>query len=122
MTDQHLKKDDKDYWLCPLCGRALIYDSDPRRLYCDTYNDVYPGRRWGHYDHHVNALNEITYAALIPPFYITWNTTSHHLRVQQLIGDPEHPNDAKDILEQPDTPYEDVLKMYARLKNLKVFS
>lgn len=119
MTDQHLKKNDQDYWLCPLCGRALIYDQDPRKLYCDTYTNVYPGRRWGHYDHQVNALNEITYTALVPPFYITWNTFSHHMRVDQLGPTAAT---STNILTRDDVPYEDVLKMYERLKNLKAFS
>lgn len=125
MDDHHLRKNDNDYWLCPLCGHALIYDSDPRDIYCPKFVDVQKtspgsGVRWNHFDiFNLDIKNHVRWVAVIPPFYVSWDQTTRHAIIKRI-----DPADASL------TPFhefftdseEEILRLYKRLNNLKVFA
>lgn len=131
MIDEHLRKNDNDYWLCPLCGHALIYDTNPDELYCPKMVDVHKessgsGIRWNHFDIQITKQgpqkDEHRYVAVIPPFYITWYKESGKLFVSQ-FGTQKADWRMHEIIKYDENyPEEDLLKLYTRLTNLRVFA
>ena len=84
--------------------------------------DVHAGVRWGHYDHQgPNCLGEMSYVAIIPPFYVCWNETTHNMRLAKFGSHRDDWRDLEDI-EDRTVSYEELLKFYQRLTNLRVFT
>lgn len=131
MIDEHLKKNEYDYWLCPLCGHALIYDTNPEELYCPKFVDVHKsstgsGIRWNHFDIQPQKQGPLKgqqrWVAVIPPFYISWYKESGKLYLSQ-FGTHKEDWRMNDILKyESDYSEEDLLKLYKRLENLKAFT
>lgn len=128
--DQHLRKNENDYWLCPLCGHALIYDSNPDELYCPKMVDVQRGDtggiRWNHFDIQPCKdgpnKGQTRWVAVIPPFYVSWYKETGILFVKQ-FGTHKEDWRMQDILDcRLGFSEEDLLKLYKRLNNLKVFA
>lgn len=131
MIDEHLRKNENDYWLCPLCNHALIYDSNPEELYCPKMVDVHKessgsGIRWNHFDMQKSNRGPYTgqfrWVAVIPPFYVSWYKDSGMLFVSQF---GTHKDDWRmhDIIKQESGfTEEDLLKLYKRLEKLKAFA
>lgn len=120
--DTHLSKNVNEYWLCPLCGHALIYEEDPVKLYCPTYTNVHEGVRWCHYDHQPNDKNEVRYIAIIPPFYVQWNSTTNELVIKTFGNYRDDWRQTKDLLTKENVSHDELLNTYERLKKLKVFT
>ncbi len=130
MDDQHLRKNDQDYYLCPLCGHALIYDSNPEEPYCPKMVDVHKtdsgGIRWNHFNIQITKdgpqKGQHRYIAVIPPFYVSWYQESQTLYVSQFGTQKEDWRMHTILQYQAPYPEEDLLKLYKRLENLKAFA
>jgi hypothetical protein len=130
MISECLRKNELNYWLCPLCDHALIPSKSlsnlEEELYCPKMVDVHSGTRWVHFGIQ-KALNgpqrgQLSYVAVIPPFYVSWYKESGTLFVKRF---GTHREDWRmfDILDcKLDYPEKDLLKLYARLANLRVFA
>ena len=127
---EHLRKNEFDYHLCPLCGRALLYDSNPEELYCPQMVDVHKtdsgGIRWNHFDIQISQSGPQTgqhrYVAIIPPFYVSWYKENGILFIKQ-FGTHQEDWRMHDILDcKLGFPEEELSKLYERLKNLRAFT
>jgi hypothetical protein len=116
-----------DYHSCPLCGHALICDDvSKENIYCPKYVDVHAGTRWCHYV--VGTCDQgpdkgqRRYAAVIPPFYITWYQETGKLWLQQFGVEKLDWRMHHTLDYQENYPFDDLLKLYKRMENLRAFS
>lgn len=127
--DQHLRKNEYEYWLCPLCGHALLYGNEPKNLYCPTMADVFKaspgsGVRWHHFTTGTSDKvhpGDWKYTAVIPPFYFQWYKEHQTAYVYQ-FGDPKEDWRRFSLILTKTCSEEELFKLYQRFNNLKVFA
>lgn len=108
---------------CPLCHNLLKGPLAPA-LYCDTYVDVGPNTRWGHFvrkpDPQKQEQNK--HMAIIPPFYIYWWETDQRVLVQIFGVDPSNWRIQNTIYEADNIDQKEILRLYKKFSKLKAFS
>lgn len=121
---------------CPICKELVkdpidqknVADGYTKDFYCPTYVHVAEGRRWGHYNRHLDTLADgivlhTIYTAIVPPFKIEW-TDELDLRVDRFTFLDKTANSIRyeRICTYTQADFEEFLRFIPRFQKLRLFS
>lgn len=122
---------------CPLCQSLVnkeapyistnsiilhLEDNAEDNFYCPTYVKVSPGVRWCHYDRNTAHGCFPIYRAIIPPFHIEWHDGLNSVTVKIMGDNINDYRKYKEIYFGTNIDKVEILNLYKRFSNLKVFT